>query len=63
LNDKSEIDREFFRNYDQIMHERMLKEQAELEGNFLNEYEDEYDDTYDDKATANDEAEPYEFIK
>lgn len=46
-----------------MMHERMLKEQAELEGNFANEYEDEYDDTYDDKATANDESEPYELIK
>ena len=47
LDKKDDINREFFANYDHIMHAR----ENEME------YEDEYDDTYDENIAANDDFE------
>lgn len=64
LNRKDHLDREFYKNYDQIMYERECKELGiNPESNMIAEYEDEYDDTYDDNTNANDEIEPESFIK
>ncbi len=48
LDKKEDIDREFFTNYDHIMHAREEKENKY-------DYEDEYDDTYDENTVANDD--------
>jgi hypothetical protein len=45
MNDKSELSRDFYKNYDKIMNDRYEQENA------MN-YEDEYDDTYDDNMDA-----------
>lgn len=65
LNDKKELDREFYRNYDVIMHERELKAQGIDPKTYdeNQEYEDEYDDTYDANTNACDEVEPEFYIK
>lgn len=57
LDNKEDIDRDFYKNYDHIMFARQGTEENP------EEYEDEYDDTYDDKTDAIESLEPDEFIK
>jgi activating signal cointegrator complex subunit 2 len=76
LNDKSEIDKTFYKNYDHIMHKRAEDDAIRRERDRMREreygikildemdqYEDEYDDTYDNNYDANDNDEPESFIK
>ena len=64
LDKKGGMDREFYRNYDNIMYERECKELGiDPVINEKVEYEDEYDDTYDANTNACDEIEPESLIK
>lgn len=56
MDDKSELDRDFYKSYDDRIRE---KEEQDM----MNGYEDEYDDTYDEKTNANDNHETDMIIK
>jgi hypothetical protein len=57
INDKEELNRESYKNYDKIINDRYEQE------NVLN-YEDEYDDTYDDNMDAGEvDDDPESLIK
>ena len=56
LDNKDDINRDFYRNYDQY-----AKNLEQLERRY--EYEDEYDDTYDSNTNANDEGQSEYVIK
>lgn len=56
LDDKADLNREFYRTYDQQMYERAISEENP------DEYEDEYDDTYDENTNTA-ELETESFIK
>ena len=59
LDDKADLNRDFYKNYDAIMYERQEKN-----GENPEEYDDEYDDTYDANTnTIEQNLEPESFIK
>jgi hypothetical protein len=59
LDDKADLNRDFYKNYDAIMYQRQEKY-----GENPEEYEDEYDDTYDANTnTIELNLEPESFIK
>ena len=56
MDNKEDLNRDFYKNYDEIMYKRAISEEHP------EEYEDEYDDTYDENTNTA-EMETESFIK